>query len=165
MTKEHNLHIPPPQKKGYCLLVDWSKFFLCCVSLHTNATGSAEGGICAHEIHLVNKRSWADLKDFEKNTAASTVQWKHNIYSLTTGYSLNINLKTTRLKIYIYTHSSRISSQRIIKGGLLPSKREVLRQTEQRENGALKKCCSNSRPNTFGQQIPGRSPLQTKSFQ
>lgn len=123
------------------------------------------GGICAHEIHLVNKRSWADLKDFEKNTAASTVQWKHNIYSLMTGYSLNINLKTTRLKIYIYTHSSRISSQRIIKGGLLPGKREVLRQTEQRENGALKKCCSNSRPNTFGQQIPGRSLLQTKSFQ
>lgn len=119
VTKEHNLHIPP-SKKRLLSFWDWSKFSLCCVSLHKCYRFSWRGGggwrICAHGIHLVNKGSWADLKDFEKTQlhlqysgSATFTAW------IQSEYKPHNNVK----KIYIYTHSSRISSQRIIKGGLL----------------------------------------------
>lgn len=118
VTKEHNLHIPP-SKKRLLSFWDWSKFSLCCVSLHKCYRFSWGGGgwrICAHGIHLVNKGSWADLKDFERTQlhlqysgSATFTAW------IQSEYKPHNNVK----KIYIYTHSSRISSQRIIKGGLL----------------------------------------------
>lgn len=118
VTKEHNLHIPP-SKKRLLSFWDWSKFSLCCVSLHKCYRFSWGGGggwrICAHGIHLVNKGSWADLKDFERTQL-------HLQYSGSATFTAWIQSEykpQNNVKKNIYIHWSRISSQRIIKGGLL----------------------------------------------
>lgn len=44
------------------------------------------------------------MSQLTNNMAAFTIQWRHNIYSVMMGNSLNMNLKTVHLKHILRLH-------------------------------------------------------------